>query len=56
LGVDKGASPGVRRADAVFRSLPGELSMWEAEAFLEQLVDFGGLMATGGYPLPRAVA
>ncbi|AKT33909.1 hypothetical protein PYWP30_00246 [Pyrobaculum sp. WP30] len=31
---------------------PGEFSMWEAEAFLGRLVDFGGLMATGGYPSP----
>jgi len=35
---------------------PGELSMWEAEAFIGRLVDFGGLMATGGYPLPRSAA
>ena len=35
---------------------PGEFSMWEAEAFIGRLVDFGGLMATGGYPLPRSVA
>jgi hypothetical protein len=27
---------------------PSELSAWEAEAFLGLLVDFGGLMATGG--------
>jgi len=26
----------------------GEFSMWEAEEFLGRLVDFGGLMATGG--------
>jgi hypothetical protein len=35
---------------------PGEFSMWEAEAFIGRLVDFGGLMATGGYPLPRSAA
>jgi len=33
-------------------SSPGEFSMREAEAFIGRLVDFGGLMATGGYPLP----
>ena len=37
-------------------SSPGEFSMWEADAFLGRLVDFGGLMATGGYPLPRSAA
>ena len=31
---------------------PGELSTCEAEAFLERLVDFGGLMATGGDTSP----
>ena len=31
---------------------PGELSMWEAEVFIGRLVDFGGLMATGGDPSP----
>jgi len=36
-------------------SSPGEFSMWEAEAF-GRLVNFGGLMATGGYPLPRSAA
>jgi hypothetical protein len=35
---------------------PGEFSMWEAEAFLGRLVDFGGLMATRSYPLPRSAA
>jgi len=33
---------------------PGELSTWEAEAFIGRLVDFGGpeLMATGGDTSP----
>jgi hypothetical protein len=36
---------------------PGELSMWEAEAFIGRLVDFGGLMATGGgTPQARGIA
>jgi hypothetical protein len=30
--------------------------MWEAEAFIGRLVDFGELMATGDYPLPRSAA
>jgi hypothetical protein len=40
-------------------SSPGELSMWEAEAFIGRLVDFGGpqLMATGGgTPQARGIA
>ncbi len=37
---------------------PGELSMWEAEAFIGRLVDFGGpeLMATEGDHHPRLAA
>jgi hypothetical protein len=54
LGVDRGASPGVRRADAVLKPLPGELSTKVAKAFFGRLVDFGGppheLMATGDDP------
>ena len=36
---------------------PGELCMWEAEASIGRLVDFGGLMATGGgTPQVRGIA
>jgi radical SAM protein len=45
------------RADAILKPLPGELSTWEAKAFLEQLADFGRpppeLIVTGGDPLMR---
>jgi hypothetical protein len=48
----------LRRADAVLKSLTGELSTCEAEVFLRQPVDVGWLelMATGGDPLPRSAA
>jgi len=46
-------------ADAVLKPLTGELSTWEAEAFLGGLVDFGGppyeLMATRGDPQVRGI-
>jgi len=39
---------------------PGEFSMWEAEAFIGRLVDFGGLplelMATGGDSRARDIS
>jgi len=46
----------VRRADAVPKSLPSELSTWEVETFLKRLVYFGGpeLMATGNVLLRPA--
>ncbi|MEL9990200.1 MAG: TIGR04053 family radical SAM/SPASM domain-containing protein [Thermoproteus sp.] len=45
------------RADAILKPLPGELSTWEAKAFLEQVAEFGEpppeLIVTGGDPLMR---